>query len=274
MQAHTIIGGGGMRLHVDETGNPHGRPMVFLHGFSQCRLAWRKQMASDLANDFRLLAMDLRGHGLSGKPRDAYGEMQLWAEDVDAVMRTLGLHQPVLCGWSYGGVVICDYLSTYGEDAIAGINLVGGITTLESETAMAVVSPAFFALVPGLFSTDVEESVHALQDFLRLCTYAELTPAEWYAWLGYNVSVPPYVRQGLLSRVAVHRPLLPRLRKPVLITHGDADAIILRGAAEQHAAAIPQAQTSFYPHVGHAPFWEDAPRFNRELRAFVASLPS
>jgi len=230
-------------------------------------------MVSDLSRDFRLIAMDLRGHGLSEKPPEVYGDMRLWAEDVHAVLHTLGLQQPVLCGWSYGGVVICDYLSVYGEDAIAGLHLIGAITSLESETAMAVVSPAFFALVPGFFSTDVEESLSALQAFLRLCTQGEFTPAEHYAWLGYNASVPPYVRQGLLSRVAVHHPLLPCLRKPVLITHGDADAIILRGAAEQHAAAIPQAQTSFCPHVGHAPFWEDAPRFNRELRAFIASLP-
>jgi pimeloyl-ACP methyl ester carboxylesterase len=66
--------------------------------------------------------------------------------------------------------------------------------------------------------------------------------------------------------------LLPQLRKPVLITHGVNDTIVLPAAAEQHAAAIPQAQTSFYPNGGHAPFFEDAARFNRELRAFAKRL--
>jgi non-heme chloroperoxidase len=272
MQAHTITGGGGIRLHVDETGNPNGRPILFIHGFSQCRLAWSKQMMSDLAHDFRLVAIDLRGHGLSEKPRDAYGDARLWADDIHAVISTLSLDHPVLSGWAYGGVVICDYLRAYGEGHIAGINLVGAVTTLESEAAMTIISPAFFALVPGLFSSDVEESTCALQAFLRLCVYEEPTPADLYFFLGYNLIVPPYVRQSLLSRVAVHDELLPRLRKPVLITHGEADAIVLRGAAEDHAAAMRQAQTSFYPNTGHAPFWEDAPRFNRELRAFVESL--
>src|SRR5438093_821132 len=257
MQAYTITGGGGIQLYVDEAGNPNGRPILFIHGFSQCRLAWSKQMVSDLANDFRLVAMDLRGHGLSEKPRNAYGEARLWADDIHAVISTLSLDQPVLSGWAYGGVVICDYLRAYGEEHIAGMHLVGAVTNLESESAMAVVSPAFFALLPGLFSADVEESTCALQTFLRLCMYEELTPADLSFFLGYNVIVPPYVRQGLLSRVAVYDDLLPRLRKPVLITHGEADAIVLRGAAEQHAAALRQARTSFYPNIGHAPFWED-----------------
>jgi pimeloyl-ACP methyl ester carboxylesterase len=272
MRAYTITGGGGIQLYVDEAGNPNGRPILFIHGFSQCRLAWSKQMVSDLANDFRLVAMDLRGHGLSAKPPNAYGDARLWADDIHAVISALGLDQPVLSGWAYGGVVICDYLRVYGEGLIAGLNLVGAVTNLESESAMAVVNPAFFGLLPGLFSSDVGESACALQAFLHLCMYAEPTPADLYFFLGYNIIVPPYVRQGMLSRVAVHDDLLPRLSKPVLITHGEADAIILRGAAEQHAAALRQVRTSFYPNIGHTPFWEDAPRFNRELRAFVASL--
>ena len=83
MKTYTVTGGGGLRLHVQETGNPNGRPILFIHGFSQCRLAWNKQMHSDLAKDFRLVAMDIRGHGLSEKPRDVYGDSKLWADDVN-----------------------------------------------------------------------------------------------------------------------------------------------------------------------------------------------
>ena len=70
MQTSTVTGGGGLKLHVQETGNPNGKAILFIHGFSQCRLAWNKQLHSDLAPDFRLVAMDIRGHGLSDKPRD------------------------------------------------------------------------------------------------------------------------------------------------------------------------------------------------------------
>ena len=60
VQSHRIMGGAGVELRIDETGQRDGRPIVFIHGFSQCRLAWRAQMDSELCDDFRLLTMDLR----------------------------------------------------------------------------------------------------------------------------------------------------------------------------------------------------------------------
>jgi non-heme chloroperoxidase len=272
MKAHTVTGGGGLQLHVEETGNPDGRPILFIHGFSQCRLAWSKQLNSDLANDFRLVAMDIRGHGLSAKPRDAYGDAKLWADDVQAVIGVLGLDRPILSGWSYGGVIICDYVRVHGEGRIGGIHLVAAVTKLGTDGALAVLGADFLTLVPGFFSNDVEESVRSLHAFLRMCTYAEPSPADLYFFLGYNVTVPPYVRQGLFSRTLENDDLLPQLRTPVLITHGEKDAIVLSVAAEQHAEAIRHAQKSFYPNAGHAPFFEDAARFNLELRAFAKGL--
>ena len=70
MKTHRIAGGAGVQLHVVETGNPHGRPIVFIHGASQCWSQWSRQMNSSLTDDHRLVALDMRGHGLSGKPRD------------------------------------------------------------------------------------------------------------------------------------------------------------------------------------------------------------
>ena len=68
--------------------------------------------------------------------------------------------------------------------------------------------------------------------------------------------------------------MLSRLRVPALITHGEEDRFVRTEAARHHAGAIPDARLSLYPRVGHAPQWEDAARFNRELRAFAAALPS
>jgi pimeloyl-ACP methyl ester carboxylesterase len=120
-RVHTVIGGGGIRLHVEETGNPRGPGVLFIHGYSQCRLAWRRQMDSALAGELRLVAMDSRGHGLSEKPKDAYADSRLWADDVQAVINTLELKHPILC-CSYG-VVICDYVRHHGErDAIAPVD--------------------------------------------------------------------------------------------------------------------------------------------------------
>src|SRR6185436_9214042 len=233
MKDHTVTGGG-VQLHVVETGNPHGRPILLIHGFSQCSLAWSRQMNSTLAEDFRLVAMDLRGHGLSDKPRDCYDDSKLWADDVNAVIESLRLDHSVVSGWSYGGLVILDYIRHYGDDALGGIHLVGAITKLGTEEAMSAITPEFLALAPGFFSSDVEESVGALSSLLRLCFVEEPSAADLYLMLGYNTSVPPYVRQALFSRSFDNDDILPTISKPALITHGVDDAIVKPAVVEQH----------------------------------------
>ena len=266
-----VTGGGGVRLHVEETGDPGGRPVLFLHGLSQCRLTWDRQLDSDLGRNLRLVAVDLRGHGLSDKPRDAYGDPDLWAADLRAVIEALDLERPVLCGWSYGGVVIGDYLARHGEADVAGVVLVDAVSRL-GEPALPFLGQEFVATLPGLFSTDVETSAAALERFLDLTTRAELPARDRYLALGYNSVVPPHVRQALLSRTLTHDDQLERLTVPVLLTHGLDDQVVLPSMSEHHARLIPHAKSCWYEQVGHSPFLEVPDRFNADLRAFASSV--
>ncbi len=272
MKTHTITGGGGSRLHVVETGDPKGRAILFLHGISQCWLQWSRQLNSKLADDHRLVALDMRGHGLSDKPRDAYGDSKLWADDVNAAITELGLDHPVLSGWSYGPLVILDYIRHYGEGRIGGLQFIGAVTQLGSNEAMSVLTPEFLSVVPQFLATDGETCVRGLEGLLRLCFAQELCAAELYLMLGYNVSVPPYVRAGMFSRSFTNDDILPRIRKPVLITHGAQDAIVKPSVVEQHTSGMPHAQVQVVPNAGHAAFWDDAAGFNQRLRAFCESL--
>ena len=210
MKRHMITGGGGIQLHLVETGNSRGRPMVFIHGLSQSGLAWTRQLNSELADHYRLVAMDMRGHGLSDKPREGYADSRLWADDVRAVIQALNLDHPILCGWSYGPLVILDYVRLSSEDR--------------------------------------------------------------YRMLGYSVSVPPYVRQALLSRSFDNDDLLPRLRKPVLITHGTDDAVVKSAVIEQQMTRIAGARIRMMANAGHACFWDTAAAYNRCLQEFAEAL--
>jgi non-heme chloroperoxidase len=126
----------------------------------------------------------------------------------------------------------------------------------------------FLAMAPGFFSENVEESIAALQKFMRLCVHAEPTAEDFYFFLGYNVIVPPYVRLGLFSRHLNNDAVIAQMRKPMLLSYGAQDAIVLLSMGHHIADLAKQAQLSIYPAVGHAPFWEAPERFNRELRAF------
>ncbi len=273
MKNYTVIGGGGLKLHVQETGNANGKPILFIHPFSACRLVWNKQLHSDLANDFRLVAMDIRGHGLSDKPRDVYGDSKLWADDIQAVITSLGLNRPVLSGWSYAGAIISDYIGIYGEGQVAGTNWIGAICRLgEPLLSGGFVGKQFLDIAPGLFSTDVEQSATALQTFVRLLVHEEPSPEDLYFFLGFMTIVPPHVREGLFSRTVDNDAVVARMRKPMLLTWGEKDTIILPSMGQHIAGVAKHAQVSLYPNVGHAPFWEAPERFNLELKEFVRGL--
>ena len=274
MKSQYVAGGGGTRLHVLEAGNPNGQPILFIHAFSQCGLCWSRQFNSDLADDHRLIAMDMRGHGLSDKPRDAYADSRLWADDINAVVQSLRLDQPILTGWSYGPLVILDYIRHYGESAIGGIHFVGGVSKLGSEAALSVLTPEFLADVPGLLSTDADDSTRALETLLDLVFSSELTPQDRYLMLGWSVSVPSYVRQGLFARAFDNEDLLPTIRKPVLLTHSSAETIVRPSAMDEHLAAMPEAQVHWTRDAGHAPFFDEADAFNRRLRQFAVHVRS
>lgn len=271
MKTYEVVGGGGTKLHVVESGRENGRTILFIHGYSQSSLCWSRQMNSDLANDHRLLAMDLRGHGLSDKPSEGYTDSKLWADDVNAVIKTLRLDQPALCGWSYGSIVILDYLRHYGEDRIGGLDLVGAVTKLGTEAALAVLTQDFLSLVPGFFSEHTEESVKSLRALIHLCVQ-KLTAEELYLMLGASISVPTYVRKALFSRTFDNDDLLPKIRKPVLITYGTEDKVVKASAVEEHVAGLPHAQIHLVQGSGHAPFWDEASLYNQRLREFCASL--
>ena len=269
---HDVRGGGGLRLHVQEWGDPNGPPILFVHGWSQSQLCWSRQTAGPLAQDFRLVTFDLRGHGMSEKPLDAepYVDAQLWADDLNAVIGQLELDRPVLVGWSYGGYVVTDYLAAYGEAAIAGIDLVGGAVLR---------TPGFEHIGPGLLENagdacgpDLRTSIAAMLRFLRACTVRPLSDDEWTTALCWNMVVPTEVRGALFAREIDADAVLSRLSVPVLVTHGLADAIVLPSMAEHVLEVCGTARASWYEDVGHLPFLEDSDRFDRELAEFAGQV--
>ena len=270
---HEVRGGGGLRLHVREWGNRQGPPILLIHGWSQSQLCWAGQVHSALAEDFRVVTFDNRGHGMSEKPigGEHYGAARLWADDVAAVIAQLGMDRLLLVAWSYGGFIVTDYIRAFGEQRIAGINLVGGAVTLRP--------PTYDHLGPGLLENaedacvpDLPTNIAAIQRFLRACTANPLTNDDWSTALCWNMVVPAEVRGALISREIDSDDVLSNLSVPVLVTHGSSDAIVLPSMAEHVLDLCPTAEPSWYEGVGHLPFLEEPSRFNRELAEFAARV--
>jgi len=135
MKIETVKGAAGVRLHVREYGKSTGVPILLIHGWSQSHLCWSKQYESALKDDARIVALDLRGHGMSDAPAeiDQYTDGDKWADDIAAVIDELALDRPILVGWSYAGYTISDYVRRKGQDKIAGINFVAAAVVLSQK---------------------------------------------------------------------------------------------------------------------------------------------
>ncbi len=271
MTIHAVKGGGGLRLHVREWGRPDGPPILFIHGISQSHLCWAKQYESALADEFRLVAYDLRGHGMSDAPLEPehYTDAELWADDVAAIIEQLGLDRPVLVGWSYGGFVICDYVRVHGQDRIAAIDFVAGGTALGQAAFGTLIGPGFLDYFADLTADDLPANIRGMRGLVKAFAAKPLPLDDVETLLCSGMTVPARIRANLGARQIDGDDVLRTLRVPLLVSQGRADTIVLPAMAEHVLATCPTAEPSWYDGVGHTPFLEDPERFNRELAALT-----
>ena len=112
----------GIRLHYRDWGGT-GRPLVLLHGLASSCHIW-DLVAPQLAEDFAVIAVDQRGHGLSDKPESGY-DFATVGRDLEGVIRARGLEKPVIVGHSWGADVALEFAVAY-PDVAAGICFVDG----------------------------------------------------------------------------------------------------------------------------------------------------
>jgi non-heme chloroperoxidase len=268
---HTVRGGGGLRLHVREWGRPDGPPILLIHGLSQSHLCWARQYQSALAEEFRLVAYDLRGHGMSAAPLEPehYTDGALWADDLAAVIEQLGLERPVLVGWSYGGFIICDYLRAHGQDRIAAIDFAGAVVTLGEAAFGTLIGPGFLDHFPAATADDLPTNIQAIRALVKAWPVRPYPPEEVETLLCSAMVVPARIRANLAAREIDGDDVLRTLGVPLLVSHGRADTVVLPAMAEHVLATCPTAEPSWYDGVGHTPFLEDPERFNREVAALT-----
>jgi len=271
-RTHFIEGHGGTKLFTRDSGPENAPAILLIHGWSQSSLSWTKQ--APLAEHFRLITPDLRGHGQSDKPDapELYNQSDIWAADIQAIIDTLELDQPLLVGWSMGSWLIGDYLRTFGQDSIAGLSLVGGCVTTGQNMPETARKRRPEIAATNAYHPDTALQIPAIVDFLKACTAAPLSKRDLAIMTGFNMLCPPHIRKAARMRHEDYRPDYANLTKPALLIHGAAEKVLPLPMLEQSQATIPHATTHLYNGVGHAPFWEDAPRFNKDLHAFASSI--
>lgn len=258
----------GVNIHYEEMGE--GRPLVMLHGWAGSGRLWRFQQ--ELAGSFRLVIPDLRGHGLSIAPHEVFRLEEL-VSDLVILFERLGLADAILLGWSLGSQVALAAFPLLRE-RLSGLVLVGA-------TARFTATDGY---PNGLAANDIRGIGLRLQrnyertmgEFFRsMFAEGELTPDQ-----EERISREILPDGRLPSPKAAHAALdilasmdlRERLRSidcPVLIIHGNADAVCPQGAARFLAQRLPDARLVELAGVGHAPSLSRPDQFNTLLREFL-----
>jgi 3-oxoadipate enol-lactonase len=251
-----------LKLYYERHGDS-GEPLVFVHGYTGDISDWRQQI-SEFSRDYRVLVMDLRGHGLSEAPTDRkVYTIDLMTDDVEALVNHVGFDRYHLLGHSMGGAIVQEIalrsprrlLSLTLEDTAPRFNLPSDDVMLEFRAkrlylaqnegmaaAAALELPWTPPHMPAERLTEVNERL------------ARMSVDAFIAAANALVSWP-----GAEER-------LPTIQTPTLVICGDLDAPALVEASRRLAELIPNAKLEVIPESSHSPQWERPELFNRALR--------
>lgn len=244
-------------------------PLLLIHGFPLNHHMWDPQLEA-LADHARMVAPDLRGHGASGSPPGVY-TMERLAEDCKALLDALAITEPVVvCGHSMGGYVALAFQRRYPE-RLGGLILVSTRTSADTpegkaardQTAEKARAEGAAAITQGMLSKLLAPQSYEDRPELVARVAELMGPTSVEGIVGAAL--------GMKERTDA-RPGLPDVRVPALIVHGEDDQIIPLEAAEEMAAAIPQARLEAIPGAGHMPNLEQPGAFNRAVIEFLDKM--
>jgi len=267
---------GGLRVHYRDQGNPTGPAVVMVHGFSASLQAWEPWVAI-LGKDYRIVTLDLPGHGLTRAPADYRPTIDGYADLVDQLAHRLNLGSYVVVGNSMGGAVAWDDALRHEQD-VRGLVLVDAAGWPREQPQGD--GPLIFRILRSPIGQRLIRNID-----VRSLAASGLRSAYLNRALVTPALVDRYVE---LSRAPGHRRILlaigsgrptgitaetfRRLRVPTLVMHGMQDELIPYADGQAFAATIPEARLVSYPGVGHVPMEQIPERSAVDLKAFLDGL--
>jgi pimeloyl-ACP methyl ester carboxylesterase len=250
----TVALSDGIQLAYLEMGNPHGQPVVLIHGYTDNARDWVPLIPYLSRND-RLIVVDIRGHGRSSKPECCYARLD-FAYDIKLLLDRLKVERADLVGHSLGSIITQTFAEYWPERTrkVVLISSTGGPR------------PGAAAAKPKL---DYASEIRKLKE--PIDPDSPFMIAWWSSPTAVNqefirrqrrdsARIPLKVWLAVLDQGMATMDLqatLPRLKAPCLLIWGEADPIYGEEARATLREALPNAQVKIYKGLGHNPFWED-----------------
>ncbi|QLY32244.1 alpha/beta fold hydrolase [Nocardia huaxiensis] len=273
MAIREVVSADGTGIVYRVSGPEGARPLVLLHGWAGNLRNWGRAEEL-LAEKFRVIAVDLRGHGYSGAPETGYDDPKNWAADVAAVLAGEDITSgAVLLGWSYGGIVQTDYIATYGSAAVSGLVYTGSLAGIGPGVPGAGTGPAMQKAIPDVFEESAGKAMRGFGAFGNANTGPGRDKGgDAQRLFGGSIGTLPRVRKALFYRTVDNTETLRALDIPVFVMHGTEDPVVPVENGRYIAETVPNARTSYWEGSLHGLFIEDPERFVAEVVDFAENL--
>lgn len=247
----------GIQLAYTRSGD--GPPLVLLHGFPLDHHLW-DEVVPLLENSFDVILPDLRGFGESTTVDSAY-DMDDYASDVAGLLDQLQIQKAAIVGHSMGGYVALAFARRYPE-RVTGLGLVSSQVLADApERKEGRYKSAADVAANGIGSVvDAMTSKFTSDERLQAQARASMERQQPAAYIG--------ALRAMAERLD-STDLLSSFHFPVVVIHGDADALIPIDRAREVKAALPQAHLLEIPGAGHIPMLEAKERTAEALKTLA-----
>jgi pimeloyl-ACP methyl ester carboxylesterase len=230
--------------------------IVFVHGLGENLNSWRQQL-NYFSKDFKVVAIDLRGHGRSGAGKKKV-EIADFANDVIGLLNHLGIKKAHFCGLSLGGLVVFE---AYRKDPthFSCMILVG---------TRHKFPPAQTSALEGMSMTIIGEEVATF----ALAANAPESLRREVAKMTADTNKESYIQSAQASSMLDYTDILSKIKVPTLIIVGDKDIVAPVNAAEKMKESISESTLRVMPGVGHLPNRENPEAFNAIVKEFLESI--
>ncbi len=264
----------GVPIYYTDQGQ--GNPIFLIHGWTMNHKFFQRNIP-ELSRTNRVVTMDIRGHGHSGK-QELNMSLRQAAKDARAIIDHLGLDDVTIVGWSMGTSLIFHYLDQYGGEKLKNAVFIDMTARLVNDGGWehGVFGTLDYAAAYALERDILEDRLTVEEAFIPACFANGEVPdeetKEW--WIRESMLTPTGVMVAFWTSMVAHdwRELLPRIPVPVLLCYGRAqNALYPTGIGEHLDGQIPESELVEFEESGHSPFWEEPEKFNREVARFAGS---
>jgi len=259
----------GIKIHYEEQGQ--GEPLMLINGLAFPMDLWFAQI-EELSRSFRVIALDNRGIGQSGKPDEEYS-IALMASDAVGLLEALGIARAHVAGLSMGGF-IAQEIALSRPDIVNRLVLVA--TGMGGARSRELGKPFWEKAVEAIAGKPAEEVYRTDMTLMAAPGFAEDHPdiLDRSVLLRMKHPQPLYafMRQFAACNVFDINGRAGNITQPTLIILGSDDPIFPIALADDYRRTLPQAKMIVYEKCGHAILLEKADRLNRDVREFLAGL--